>query len=64
MKSIEQIHEEAQNIFDKLVKGKIDVKTAEAIHNNIGKQLGMIKVQMEYATLRKEKPDIKFLNKV
>ena len=46
-----------------LKTGKLDVGIASELHNNVGKQMGLIKLQLEYATLRGEKHEIKFLDK-
>jgi len=60
MKTATQVHEEMQEIFDLLKKGNLEVKTAEALHNNVGKQIGIAKLQIEYAHLRNEDPNIDF----
>jgi len=39
------------------------VQQAHEISNAAGKMIGTLKVELEYANLRKEKPDIAFLKK-
>jgi len=61
MKSVEDMHKELQDVFDELKSGKLDIKVGEALHNNVGKQIGLINLQLKYAELREEKPDLAFL---
>lgn len=62
MKTINQMQEELQDVFAQLKSGKMDIATGEALHNNVGKQIGLTNIQLKYAELKEEKPDIKFLN--
>lgn len=61
MKNINEVHEELQLAFDNLKNGSLHVQVASELHNNVGKQIGLIKLQLENSALRKEKPEIKFL---
>ena len=45
-----------------LRNGSISVKTATEISNMAGKINSTVKSQLEYSKLRKERPDIGFLN--
>ena len=45
-----------------LRNGNISVKTATEISNMAGKINATVKSQLEYAKLRKERPDVGFLN--
>jgi len=47
--------------FDQLDSGEINVKIACEMSNMAGKITSTIKSQLEYAKLRKEKPEIPFL---
>ena len=47
--------------FKQLSSGQINVKVACELSNMAGKISGTTKMQLEYAKLRKEKPDIPFL---
>lgn len=63
MKSATETQEDLQAAFDELKTGKLDVGIATELHNNVGKQMGLVKLQLEYATLRGEKPEVEFLDK-
>lgn len=47
--------------FDLLRAKKIETARAKEISNAAGKIIGTAKAQLEYAALRKEKPNIPFL---
>lgn len=62
MKSVSEVHTQLQDVFTKLQSGKLDIKVGEALHNNVGKQIGLINLQLKYAEIRKDdKPEIEFL---
>lgn len=48
--------------YSELRSDQISIKAAAEVSNLAGKITGTIKLQLEYAKLRKEKPDIEFLN--
>ena len=50
----------SQNMKD-LKEGSLDVKVAGEMHNASGKIINTIKIQMEYAKLRDEKPNITYV---
>lgn len=52
---------EAQAVFESLRDGSVHHKAGAEMINAIGKMIGLAKVQLEYATLRKEVPSIPFL---
>ena len=62
MKNIDQVRDRLSTIFDKLESGEIDAKKAAEFANLAGKMINSAKVQVEYYALRKEMPDIGFLN--
>jgi hypothetical protein len=47
-------------VFNDLEIGAVDFKTASEMNNTAGKILGTVKVQLESAKLRDEKPEIEF----
>jgi len=61
MKNITEVRKEAVKIFDELRSGDLKTADAKELNNTIGKIIGTTKVQLEYAALRKEKPEIPFL---
>lgn len=48
-------------IYEKIKSGQVDLKTAKELNNCAGKIITSAKVQIEYAVIRNEKPDIEFL---
>lgn len=62
MRSIIQLREELSEVFTGLKNGSIEPKTASEMNNAAGKIINTVKVQLEYSALRKEKPEIDFLN--
>ncbi len=50
------------NVYEELRNKSIDPKLAKELNNTAGKVMNSVKIQVEYATLRDEKPDIDFLN--
>jgi len=61
VKTANQMTIEAQAVFDDLRNGTIKHKEGAEMVNAIGKMIGLAKVQLEYAHLRQEKPNIPFL---
>jgi len=50
------------NLYKSLKEGTIDVKIAAEMNNTAGKIINVQRVQLEYAALRKETPNITFLD--
>lgn len=61
MKNITDLTTQLTDLFESLKDGTIDVKVATEMNNTAGKIINAQRVQLEYATLRKETPEIKFL---
>lgn len=62
MKNVVELRKELAKVFDGLRKGTISAKDATEMNNCAGKIINTCKVELEYAALRKEKPEIPFLN--
>jgi len=62
MNNITDLRNELSSLFTKLKTGEIDAKQAVEMNNAAGKIINTVKVQLEYATLRKESPDIPFMH--
>ena len=61
MKHISELTTELSALYDGLKNGSIDVKIATEMNNTAGKIIHAQRVQLEYADLRKEQPDIAFM---
>lgn len=61
MTTITDIRNDLVNVFNKLRDGTMDAKEAVEINNTAGKIISSVKVQLAYAALRGEQPDIPFL---
>ena len=61
MKTITDLNAHLIDLFHALKDGTIDVKTAGEMNNTAGKIINVQKVQLEYATLRNEAPNVPFL---
>ena len=61
LKTAEEMTLEAQRVFDDLRTGAIKPKEGAEMVNAIGKMIGLAKLQLEYAHLRQERPEIPFL---
>lgn len=61
MTTITDIRNELLEVFAGLRNGTIEAKDAFEINNTAGKIISSAKVQLAYAALRGEKPDIPFL---
>ena len=62
MKNIAELTKDLTKLYADLRSGKIEVKVASEMNNTAGKLISAQKVQLDYAELRKESPDIDFLN--
>ena len=61
MKHISELTTELSSLYDGLKNGTVDVKIAAELNNTAGKIINAQRVQLEYAELRKEQPDIDFM---
>ena len=61
MKHISELTTELTELYEGLKVGTIDVKVAPEMNNTAGKIINAQRVQLEYAELRKEQPDIDFM---
>jgi hypothetical protein len=61
MKHISELTTELSALYEALKTGEIDVKVATEMNNTAGKIINAQRVQLEYADLRKEQPDIAFM---
>jgi len=52
---------ELQDLFGQLKAGKIEPALVKELNNTAGKIMSSVKIQLQYAELRKETPDIDFL---
>lgn len=59
--NIAELRKELTSIFQELRAGTLAAKDAKEMNNAAGKIIGTCKVQIEYATLREDKPRIEFL---
>jgi adhesin HecA-like repeat protein len=62
MKHISELTTELSALYDGLKNGTVDVKVAAELNNTAGKIIHAQRVQLEYAELRKEQPDIAFMS--
>lgn len=61
MKNIVELRKELSQVVEDLKAKRIEPKTAKELNNAVGKVIASVKVQLEYAAMRKEKPRIGFL---
>ena len=61
MKNIKEVREQLTEVFKDLRDGSLEPKVASELNNSAGKIINTLKVELEYFSLRKEKPKIKFL---
>jgi hypothetical protein len=62
MKHISELTTELSSLYEGLKNGTVDVKVATEMNNTAGKIINAQRVQLEYAELRKEQPDIEFMS--
>ena len=62
MNNIAELTKHLSKLYEDLRAGKIEVKVASEMNNTAGKLISAQKIQLEYSELRKESPDIDFLN--
>lgn len=61
MNHVSELRDELCQMFHRLKAGKASLKEATEMNNSAGKIMQSIKVQLDYARLREEKPDIAFI---
>jgi hypothetical protein len=61
MRHISELTTELSSLYEGLKNGTVDVKVATEMNNTAGKIIHAQRVQLEYADLRKEQPDIDFM---
>lgn len=62
MKNVKELRNELAEVIKKLKDGDIKPQQAGALANLAGKMISSTKAQIEYYSLRGEKPNIKFLD--
>jgi hypothetical protein len=62
MKNVKELRSELADVFGKLKDGHIKPQQAGTLANIAGKMISSAKSQIEYYSLRGEKPNIKFLD--
>ena len=62
MQHISELTKELSELYEGLKSGAIDVKVATEMNNTAGKIINAQRVQLEYAELRKEQPNIQFMS--
>lgn len=62
MKNVNDLRNELITVFDQLKRKKLSHATAKELTNTAGKIISSTKLQLEYASIRKERPEIPFLN--
>jgi hypothetical protein len=62
MRHISELTIELSSLYEGLKNGTVDVKVATEMNNTAGKIINAQRVQLEYAELRKEQPDIEFMS--
>jgi tyrosine-protein phosphatase YwqE len=63
MKHVEELQKNLSDLYQSLKNGEVDCKTADSLANVAGKFINSVKLQLVYAELREEKPEIAFLDK-
>lgn len=62
MNTASELRAELAQVFNQLKSGEIKPSEAAELANLAGKMIASAKVQVEYAALRKDVPEISFLN--
>ncbi len=62
MKTINELRDELAVLFGSIKEGTADVKVAAEMNNTAGKIINSLKVELEYAALKKAAPSIPFLD--
>lgn len=61
MKTMKEVREKLVDLCKKLESGEMELPIVSEMHNGIGKLINTVTKQLEYAKLRKEKPQIDFM---
>lgn len=61
MKTITDLRSELCDTFDDLRAGNVTPKVASEMNNSAGKIINTLKIQLDYHTMTKTKPNIPFL---
>jgi hypothetical protein len=61
MKNIKELRSELSKVFMGLKDGSVSAAVATELNNTAGKMINSVKVELEYASLCKVKPNIAFL---
>lgn len=61
MKTMRELRNQIIATTEGLKNGTVDIKIAIELNNAAGKIINTVRTQLEYAKLRKEKPEINFL---
>jgi len=61
MKTMKDLRNDIIQTREDLKDGSVDIKIAAELNNSAGKIINTVRTQLEYAKLRKEKPQIDFL---
>lgn len=61
MKNVAELRKELSEVFVDLKSGKLPPATATEMNNAAGKIIATVKLQLEHAALRKEKPGLEWL---
>lgn len=62
MKNADELRIQLAQVFEELRQGEMETKVAAELANLAGKMISSAKAQVEYYALRKESPNIGFLN--
>ena len=62
MKNITELRDELAAVFAGLKNGTLEPKQAVEMNTAAGKIINTVKVQLEYADMRGEEPNIPFMN--
>lgn len=62
MRNVTELREQLAALYGDIRSGDVDISKAQAMNNAAGKIIGTLKVQLDYAALRKELPTIQFLD--
>ena len=62
MKNVIALRDELSQLYEKVLAGEVDSKTADSLTNIAGKMINSVKLELEYSSLKKTVPSISFLN--
>lgn len=61
MKNSQELRDELITLFKAVKAKRVSTPVAKEMSNSAGKIIGTVKLELEYAALRKERPNIPFL---